>query len=97
MKQDNITPKPGLKLRKVGGKYMIVDSCGGSVDTAAVYTLNDAAALTWEALCDGTARTPDELVAHLCQVYEVDRECVSHDVQCQLEEWEQMGLVSRCP
>lgn len=86
-------PKSNLTLRKIGSKYMIVESAGNCVNLTNVYSLNETAAWLWEAVCRGGARTPEALAKELCAAYEVEYECALRDVERQLKEWEEMGLL----
>ena len=91
--KDKMVPKPTLKLRKIGSKYMIVETYDSCVNLTNVYSLNETAALLWEMLCREDGRTPEELAEELCKTYEVEYERALHDVESQLAEWEKMGLL----
>lgn len=91
--KNKIIPKPDLKLRKIGNRYMIVEASGNCVNLTNVYSLNGTAARLWETLCKGEACTPEELAEALCRTYEVEYHRAYHDVERQLEEWENMGLL----
>jgi len=45
--------KANLKLRKVGGRYMLVDVSDRDANVTNVYTLNDTAAFVWHLLSAG--------------------------------------------
>ena len=49
--KNRMMPKATLKLRKIGGKYMIVETSDSCVNLTNVYSLNETAALLWEMLC----------------------------------------------
>ena len=84
--------KRELKLRKVGSRYMIVDSQCEVADFAAVYTLNEVAAQLWKKAGEGEF-TEDLLVDWLCQEYEVDVPQAEKDVQHLLSQWKEYGFV----
>lgn len=84
--------KPGLKLRKIGSSYMIVDACTGDYGYTDVYTLNATAATIWTAL-EGGASAPSEIAAALCAEYYIDHERALSDVLATLDQWQQMGIV----
>ncbi|MDE6215495.1 PqqD family protein [Bacteroides sp.] len=86
-------PKSNLKLRKIGSKYMIVETSDSCVNLTNVYSLNETAALLWEMLCRREGHTVEELAEELCKTYEVEYERALHDVESQLTEWEKMGLL----
>ena len=82
-------------LRKVGGRYMIVDSSGkdgGVVDCANVYTLNATAAFIWQAMAEREFCVEDA-VEVLCAEFDVERDRALQDVSLQLAEWKQYGLI----
>ena len=57
-----------------------------------VFTLNETAARLWQ-LMEGKDITPKELAILLCNEYEVGEEDALKDVEKQLCEWKQSGLV----
>lgn len=91
--KSKIIPKTKLELRKIGNKYMLVDSVDGCVNLTNVYSMNKTAAWLWEAVCKGDNRTPEELAERLCKEYSVEYARALHDVRHQLEEWKKMGLL----
>lgn len=91
--ENNIIPKPNLKLRKIGRKHMIVETVDGCVNLTNVYTLNETAAWLWKAIGKGDNPTPEALAESLCKEYGVEIERALGDVKHQLEEWEKMGLL----
>lgn len=93
--ENKITPKPHLKLRKIGRKHMIVETVDGCVNLTNVYTLNETAAWLWESISKEDNRTLEELAESLCKEYRVEYDRVLDDVKHQLEEWERMGLLVR--
>lgn len=85
--------KQGLKLRKMGSRYMIVDSQGEVTDLAVIYTLNEVAAHIWQKASEGEF-TEKDLVDWLCQKYEVEREQATEDVKALLDQWKEYGLTN---
>ncbi len=84
--------QPNLQLRKIGNKYMIVSTASGNVNMTDVFTLNETAARLWQ-LMEGKDIPPKELAVLLCNEYEVGEEDALKDVEKQLCEWKQSGLV----
>ena len=84
--------QPNLQLRKIGNKYMIVSTASGNVNMTDVFTLNETAARLWQ-LMEGKDITPKALAVLLCNEYEVGEEDALKDVEKQLCEWKQSGLV----
>ncbi|MGM9619880.1 MAG: PqqD family protein [Bacteroidaceae bacterium] len=93
--ENRIIPKSGLKLRKIGRKHMIVETSDSCVNLSNVYSLNETAAWLWEAISDGGEHNPEELADRMCVIYNVEHDRALHDVECQIGEWEQMGLLVR--
>lgn len=90
---NKIIPKPDLKLRKIGNRYMIVDVSENCANLTDVYSLNETAAWLWNAICQGSGNTVDELAGALCEVYNVEKERALRDVEAQVEDWEKMGII----
>ena len=84
--------KRDLKLRKVGSRYMIVDSQCEVADFAAVYTLNEVAAQLWQKAGEGEFQV-ETLADWLCREYEVDAVQAEKDVQLLLSQWKEYGFV----
>lgn len=84
--------KPHLKLRKIGSKHMIVDTCADSTDLTNVFTLNASAAWIWQKL--GTAEFTTNTVAELLTSrYDVSAEQAAADASALLNTWQQFGLI----
>lgn len=83
--------KSDLRLRKIGKRYMVV-SVDSAVNLANVYTLNATAARLWQ-YCEGGECDPESMARFLCDEYEVDMETALHDVEQQLAEWKEFGLI----
>ena len=92
MKENVIRPKKGLKLRKIGKQYMIVEANAEHINMSDVYSLNQTAALLWERIEAGSY-TPDELAAWLCSLYDITSDVILQDVERQLTEWKRFGLI----
>ena len=71
---------------------MIVSTASGNVNMTDVFTLNETAARLWQ-LMEGKDIAPKELAVLLCNEYEVGEEDALKDVEKQLCEWKQSGLV----
>lgn len=71
---------------------MIVDVASDHVNMSKVFTLNETAACLWQKLCEGDFST-EELAEWLCGEYEVEMDTAHKDVERQLAEWKNEGLV----
>lgn len=85
--------KAGLKLRKVGVTYMLVDVSTSHPNITDIYTLNETAALVWDSLYGGISEL-SEIAARICEEYEVDRDTAIKDVEDLVATWRQSGLIS---
>lgn len=84
--------KKNLKLRRMGGQYMIVDASGCEVNLTRVFTLNETAAFLWKQ-AEGRSFEPQDLADALCKEYAVEPEQALNDVTRMLAAWERQGLV----
>lgn len=82
-----------LKIRKLGNSYMLVDSVGDNVDMTQVLTLNSVAAWLWEQALQQGDFTAQSLAQALCQKYEVEHDEALRDVEEQLAQWKEYGIV----
>ena len=90
---DNIVrPKRNLQLRKIQNQYMIVEASAVNVNMSNVYSLNKTAADLWEMISPGE-RTVEELIEWLCSNYDVEADIAKADVERQLAEWRDFGLI----
>ncbi|MBQ4056174.1 MAG: PqqD family protein [Fibrobacter sp.] len=80
-----------LVLREVGGEYMIVNPFSDTVDMTQVYSLNETAAWLWQQM-EGKEFTVADLVAVLCEEYEVDTETATADLTELCQQWIAAGL-----
>lgn len=81
------------RLRRIGGKYVIVREVDGSANLTDVITLNETAAGLWERF-EGTEFTEEEMVEWLCGEYDVEVSVASADVRDLLEKWKEYGMLS---
>lgn len=86
-----LNPKAGVKLRKVGNQYMIVEANEENANMSDVYSLNHTAALLWQQVEKG-GTTPDMLADYLCENFEIDKEVAINDIERQMAEWKSFGL-----
>lgn len=70
---------------------MIVDTATEQVNMVDVYTMNETAAMLWQAFA-GRDFTAEEMVEALCQEYDVTPEQAKADVEALLREWDSFGL-----
>lgn len=84
--------KPDLLLHRLGQRYMIADAASGRVNLTHVYTLNDTAAHIWR-YAEEEGCHAEILARRLCEDFDVDPATALADVERQLAEWKEQGLV----
>lgn len=87
-----IVPRQGLQLRKIGKQYMIVDAITDNVNLTNVFSLNEQAALMWQRVNEGCF-SACEIAQWLAEQYKLTAADVQADVERQLDEWQDFGLV----
>ena len=92
MKESVVRPKKNLQLRKIQNQYMIVEASPADVNMSNVYSMNKTAADLWEVI-SSNERTVEELVEWLCSNYDVGADVAKDDVERQLAEWREFGLI----
>ena len=92
MNDNVVRPKRNLQLRKIQNQYMIVEASAVNVNMSNVYSLNKTAADLWEMISPGE-RTVEELIEWLCSNYDVEADIAKADVERQLAEWREFGLI----
>lgn len=85
--------KEGIKLRKLGHRYMIVMPKHDVMDMSEVISLNESAAYIWNRAAGLNDFTQEQVVEWLLEEYEVDAQTARKDVHKTLEDWKKFGLV----
>lgn len=88
----NYSSRTDLLLRKVGRQYMIVETCDGVTNLTNVFSLNESAAFLWQ-LMAASDQTAEQLAAGLAAIYQLTMSDVLADVERQLAEWQDFGLL----
>ena len=83
--------KKGFEMREICGEHIIVAYGEQNIDFSRIISLNESAALLWEAVKDKEfdAQT---LADKLCEEYEVDADTALADAQTILKQWVDAGL-----
>lgn len=84
--------KNGLKLREMGPVKMIVDATASQANLTNVFSLNAVAADVWQYIGDKEF-TIEQLIAYVCEEYDVDYEVAQRDMEALVDEWIGYGLV----
>jgi hypothetical protein len=85
---DRIAQAADLIWRRIGDDIVVI-----TADAQSTHVLNKTAAFIWEA-CDGSSGTA-EIVARLCERFEVSYEEASADVGQFVEDMLRIGLLNR--
>lgn len=86
--------KDGFELRKVCGENIIIAHGVDNIDFTKVITLNESAAMLWNAV-QGKEFQKEELVEMLLKEYEVDSQTAQNDVDALVNSWVEAGLVAK--
>lgn len=78
--------KKGIKLRKMGDKYMVVNLSDDNANLANVLTLNETAASVWLEFKNREFEVAD-VAQWLEQHYEVTRQQAADDAARLIQEW----------
>lgn len=87
-----VVPTKPLKLRSVGTRHMLVENAPDKADLTYVYTLNATAAWLWQAVCERPS-TVAQLVSQFADQFHLSPAQATTDVQAQLNDWQDMGLI----
>lgn len=83
-----------LKLRKIGRKYILVEVRDQNANITDVFTMNATAACLWQRMSEGDF-TVGELAEAICERFEVAYDRAVADINRQLEEWKDYGLLAK--
>lgn len=83
--------KDGFVIRRVGDSFVVVATGKAAESFKGMITLNGTAALVWEDMQN--ALPLDEIVAHLCDEYEVDALRAREDVEALCGDLIDAGIV----
>lgn len=81
-----------LKLRHIGGDYIIVDPGQEMVDLSKVFTLNETAVFLWKEL-EGKEFTPETIVELLLETFDCTYEVALQDATQLIKDLKQGGLI----
>lgn len=84
--------RKGFVLRDVCGDKALVGEGLEAVDFERLLCFNETAAWLWEKAEELGTFTADELIAALCEEYDVDNELATKDVNTIIKKWQEIGL-----
>lgn len=85
--------KKGFELRDVCGEKVIIAQGIENLNFNHLISLNDTAAFLWQAVQGAPSFTEEDLVAKLCEEYEVSKEQATADVAELVRAWREQGIV----
>lgn len=81
-----------LKLRRIGGRYILVEVRDTHANLTDVFTMNATAACLWQRMGEGDF-TEQELAEWLCERFDVSLDTALADIGRQLDEWKKYNLL----
>ncbi|MCC8112909.1 MAG: PqqD family protein [Bacteroidales bacterium] len=85
--------KDTLQLKQVGDQHLLIDVLDAELPVVDVYNLNGTAAWLWQNLEHATSAS--EFAALMCQAYDIDPTVAAKDIESQLQEWTQLGIITK--
>ncbi|NAW51345.1 PqqD family peptide modification chaperone [Elizabethkingia argentiflava] len=82
-----------LMLRHLGDEYVIIEPEQDMVDMSKVFTLNETAAVLWEAL-QGKEFSIEAIVEELLSRYNVERDVAEDDARKLVDNFKKQGLLT---
>lgn len=79
-------------LKKIGNSFMLVETDGTELNVTNVYKMNFTAAWLWEFI-DSTDTNVEEIAQAMCEEFDVDLTTAKEDIDRQLSQWREMGLI----
>ena len=87
-----MTLNGAFRLRTVAAEDMLIDTRGGVARLDKVFRLSPAAAWLWRKASEKVF-SEEDLVAWLCEEYDVSLQQAREDVQDLLTDWKEYGIV----
>ena len=87
-----IVPRSDLQICRIGKKTILVDCSAENIDTTDVYSMNETAVWMWQKV-NKKPCTAETLTTEMCAIFDVSQSQARKDIDIQLKEWEEMGLI----
>ena len=84
--------KPGFELKNICGENIIIAHGLQNIDFSKVITLNESAALAWNAVIDKDF-TEQDIIEVLTAEYDVDLATAQKDANALIASWRSAGLL----
>lgn len=84
--------KKGFTLRTVVGENIIVPEGKENIDVTNIVSMNESAALLWQAIVDKESFTAEDLAKVLLENYEVDEDTALADAKAIAAKWIETGI-----
>ena len=85
--------KDGFLLREIADTHVVIPIAERVIDFKGMMILNDVSASVWEFM--GEHRTHDEILDHILDSYEVDKETAENDLYGLLDQMEASGVLEK--
>ena len=89
-----MTLNRAFRLRTVAAEDMLIDTRGGVARLDKVFRLSPAAAWLWNKASEEEDFSEENLVAWLCEEYDVSLQQAREDVRDLLADWIKYGIVA---
>jgi hypothetical protein len=89
---DTMKIKSEYKVRSIAGENVVILQGRGNTDMTQIITLNDSALLLWNQL-EGKDFDAEDVVAALCENYDVEESLAKSDAQAWIKRMQDCGLV----
>jgi len=84
----------GLKLRPLGGDFILVPQSGGMVNFNKLISFNATAAYLWKEVAQREAFSVEDLASLLAEKYGIDADLASSDAAKISQKWIEAGIVT---
>lgn len=84
--------KPDIRLRRIGSRFMIVDT-RRQQDATAVHSLNATAAAIWEYISEKGNFSVDDVTRFLTDNFEIDNATAASDAERLIDQWRRENLL----
>ncbi len=85
--------KSGFNLRNVCGEELIVAEGEENIDFSNIISMNKSSVILWKEAQRLGAFTIEDLVKHLCSIYDIDEDTAKADVKELVYHWGEMGII----
>lgn len=85
--------KPGFNLHEVCGENIIVAEGEENIDFSNIISMNETSAYLWKAMQEKNVFTIDDMVAKICEEYDVEEDKAREDCTMLATQWYKAGII----